>query len=217
MAKRKVAKKLTPNIQALIADMGKPKLAALVGGALALLLLAFPLRFLVVPAVVNGKPIFSWTYVLALHRKAGQQILTQLINDALIEQEIAKNQIQVPQTEIDSQIAEIETNVGTESGGLEALLAFQGLTRDEFVRQLRLNLAIEKLVKSQITVTDEEVAKELATNPKTYQGLTEQDAATTAAENIRQNRLQDAFTTWFQDIRTKAKIYNFFAPAPKLD
>lgn len=174
------------------------------------LLLAFPFRFLIVPAIVNGQPIFSWQYVSTLHKNSGQQVLNQIISEKLVEQEIAKQGIQVTQAEIDEQISQIEEQFGEEAGGLDALLALQGLSRDEFVKQLRLNTALEKIVKGTIEISEEEVAEELTTNTELYQDLAEVDAATTAAENIRNNRLQEAFQGWFQGIRETANIQNFF-------
>jgi foldase protein PrsA len=182
-------------------------------GVVLLLLLAFPLRFLVVPATVNGQPIFSWNYLSKLHQTSGNQVLDQLISEKLVQQEVKNQGIQVTQAEIDSQIAEIESQFGTESGGLESVLALQGLTRDEFIKQLRLNLSLEKLVKGNIQVTDEEISAELAGNASLYQELSELDAATSAAEAIRSTKLQGEFQTWFQGVKASAIIKNYFSPA----
>lgn len=179
-------------------------------GLIIALLLAFPFRSLVVPAIVNGKPIFSWKYVNELHKTAGQQVLDRMISEILVEQEVAKQGIQVTQDEINQQISQIEEQFGEESGGLETVLSLQGLTRDEFVKQLRLNLSLEKLVKGTIEISEEDIAEELTTNAEIYQDLSEIDAATTAAENLRSGRLQDSFQGWFQDIRNNANIKNFF-------
>ena len=174
-----------------------------------LLLLAFPLRFLLIPAIVNGTPIYSWQYVSELHKSAGNQIINQLISEKLVEQEIAKYQIQVTQLEIDQQVAQLEAQLKETGGSLEAVLALQGMTRDEFIEQLRLNIALERLVKNTIEVSEEDVQTELTENAAEYAELTEQDAATTAAENIRNNRLQESFQAWFNQVRENSSIKNF--------
>jgi len=181
---------------------------------LALLILAFPLRILIVPALVNGQPIFSWDYIKALHRQSGKEVLDQIINEKLIEQEIKKQGIQITQAEIDQEITQISDQIGSESGGLDALLAFQGVNRDEFNRQVRLNLAMEKLVKSTIQITDEQIKQELADNKSTYKDLSPADAATTAASNLRNEQLRQSFNTWFESLRSSAKIQNFFVTPP---
>jgi len=181
---------------------------------LVLLILAFPLRVLVVPALVNGQPIFSWNYLGQLHRQAGQQVLEQMINEALIEQEITKQGIQITQAEIDQEIATITDQLGSESGGIDALLAYQGITKSEFTRQVRLQLAMEKLVKGTIQITDEQITQELKDNPQSYQDLSAADAATTAATNLRNSQLREAFNTWFDTLRAGAKVQNFFASPP---
>ena len=183
-------------------------------GLVILLALAFPLRAFVVPALVNGQPIFSWNYFSQLHRQAGQQVLEQMINEALIEQEIAKQGIQVTQAEIDQEIASITGQLGSESGGIDALLAYQGITKSEFTRQVRLQLAMEKLVKGTIQITDEQIAQELKDNPTAYRDLSAADAATTAATNLRNSQLREAFNTWFDTLRAGAKVQNFFASPP---
>ncbi|OGY15672.1 MAG: hypothetical protein A2784_03150 [Candidatus Chisholmbacteria bacterium RIFCSPHIGHO2_01_FULL_48_12] len=174
-------------------------------GILILLLLAFPFRFLVMPALVNGQPIWSWNYVGKLHQQAGQQVLDQMISEALIEQEIRKQGIQVTAAEVDQQVAEINDQLGESSGGLEAVLALQGISRDEFMRQVRLNLAMEKLVAGTIQISEEEIAQELKDNGGT---------ATTAADNLRSQKLREAFGQWFDNLKAGAKIHNFVVNPP---
>lgn len=193
---------------------GRYQIMAAGVGILVLLLLAFPFRFLVVPAIVNGQPIWSWNYVGKLHQQAGKQVLEQMINEALIEQEVRKQGIQVTAAEVDQQLAKINAQLGDSSGGLEAALAFQGIDKDEFMRQLRLNLAMEKLVASTIQISDEEMAQELKDNAGVYKGLAEADAATTAASNLRSQKLREAFGQWFDNLKASAKIHNFVVNPP---
>lgn len=182
--------------------------------SLSLLVLAFPLRALVVPAIVNGRPIYSWQYVTKLHQRSGPQVLEQMINELLVEQEIAKQGIQVAPAAVDQEINLIESQVGSASGGLDALLSLQGLTRTQFTHQVKLQLALEKLVKSTIQITDEDIAQEIKNNATAYADLSELEATTQAAENLRQERLTSAFTEWFETVKAQAKIRNFFA-SPK--
>lgn len=179
------------------------------------LLLAFPLRFLVIAATVNGQPIYSWQYLNQLNKSAGSQVINQLVSEKLIEQEIAKQGVQVTQAEVDAQIAQIESQFGEESGGLGAVLSAQGLTREQFEKQIRLNLGLEKLVKGTIEISPEDVQKELSDNAELYAELSELDAATTAAENLRSDRMQEEFQTWFQQIREQANLkINIPLPTP---
>jgi len=228
MPARKAAKKTTPRkkttpkstdyqwVQTSLkyAQKSPTKTTLLGAAAVILILLAFPFRFLVVPAMVNGQPIFSWQYISKLHETSGPQILDQLISEKLVEQEIKKQGIQVTDAEINEQITQIETQFGEESGGLDSILALQGLTRSEFEKQLRLNISLEKLVKGNIEVTPEQIDAEISQNPDAYVDLSEVDAATSAAETVRNNRLQEAFQAWFQQVRLNANIKNSFAPSP---
>lgn len=196
---KKIAKPAAPWMR------GRYQITAAGIGILILLLLAFPFRFLVVPALVNGQPIWSWNYVGKLHQQAGQQVLDQMISEALIEQEIRKQGIQVTAAEVDQQVAEINDQLGENSGGLDAVLALQGVGRDEFMRQVRLNLAMEKLVAGTIQISEEEIAQELKDNGGT---------ATTAADNLRSQKLREAFGQWFDNLKAGAKIHNFVVNPP---
>lgn len=178
------------------------------------LLLAFPFRYLVVPATVNGEPIFSWQYIKALHKTAGTQVLDRLVSEKLVEQEIAKYGIVATEEEVNHQIKQIESQFGTESGSLDSILALQGLSRDDFLKELRLNIALEKLIKNNIKVTEDEVQEELTKNAEIYKELSEVEAATTAAENLRNDKIQQEFPTWFQEVRSKSNIKNFFTQPP---
>lgn len=186
----------------------KPQIALVTLFAVLAFLLAFPLRFLVIPALVNGQPIFSWEYFSALHQNAGPQVINQLISEKLVAQEVKKNGIVITDTQVNEQIAQIEAQFG-EQGSLDTVLSLQGMTRDQFIKQMRLNLALEKLVAGTIEITQQEIDQELKTNTALYQDLTEADAATTAAKNLRADKLQPAFASWFDDIKTQAKIKNF--------
>lgn len=188
-------------------------------GIIVLLLLVFPLRFLIVPVIVNGQPIFSWQYVGELHKQAGEEILNQMINQKLIEQEIASQNIQVTESEVNEQLKQLEDQIGTESGGLDAMLALQGISRQDLIKRIQFIIGRDKLIKGTITVSDEEVKKELSANTAIYKDLSEVDAATTAAEGLRQQKMSQAFNEWFQKIRQNAKIQNSFqspaTPLPK--
>lgn len=213
MLKKKIVKWLKPAQKRIkvirkFVLKNRAKSIAIVAGVIVVSLLAFPFRYLVMPALVNGQPIFSWQYLAALHKNAGQQVITQLINEALIEQEITKQNIMIAQADVDAEIKKIESQLG-EGGSLDSLLSFQGLSRDAFIKNLRLNLALEKLVKSNIEVTDEEIQKELTSNPSAYKDLAELDAATSAAEAIRQQKLPEIFSKWFEELKAKASIKNF--------
>jgi foldase protein PrsA len=173
-------------------------------------LLAFPFRFLIIPAIVNGQPIFSWNYLRQLHQTSGDQVLDQMISQLLIEQEVSKQGIQVSQEEINEQTRLIEERFSAEGNDLDTVLSLQGLSRNQFIKELRLNLALEKLIKGTIKISEEEIATELAENSLQYQQLSDADAATTAAENIRTQKLSEVFQTWFQEVRSQARIKTFF-------
>ncbi len=221
MIKTKSIKQLTKYQKSAQKQLGKVlkfikanKIQSALTAALLILviLLAFPFRFLVIPAMVNNKPIFSWEYFSALHQNAGQQVINQLISEKLVQQEVKKHGIIITDSEIDAQIAQIEAQFG-EDGSLDTVLALQGMTRSQFIKQMRLNLALEKLVAGTIEVTQEEIDQELTTNSELYQELSPEEAATTAAQNLRSDKLQPAFAAWFDDIKAEAKIKNFIAPA----
>jgi foldase protein PrsA len=94
-----------------------------------------------------------------------KQVLTQLVQQALIDQYAKDNNIVIPQADIDKKEADIKSKYP--AGQFEAILKQQGLTETDVQNILRQQLVIEKAVAPMVHVTDADVAAYFAKNHST--------------------------------------------------
>lgn len=175
----------------------------------ALLGLALMNKGLIVAATVNGKPIFSWQVHNELKTRYGQQTLEGMIGEQLILDEGAKKGIVVSNDDVATKEKEIVASLGADAS-IEDLLQFQGMTKAEFEKQLKLQILVEKLLTADVKVTDAEIENYISTNSAM---LTATEPAK-LKEQARQGILNDVVNTklqsWFSEIRQKASIFKFF-------
>jgi foldase protein PrsA len=94
-----------------------------------------------------------------------KQVLTQLVQQALIDQYAKDNKIDIPQSDIDKKEADIKSKYPP--GQFEAILKQQGLTEADVQNILRQQLVIEKAVAPMVHVADSDVAAYFAKNHTT--------------------------------------------------
>jgi hypothetical protein len=168
-------------------------------------LLAFSYRYLLVPASVNGKPIFIWTYLSQLHKQYGKQVVNQLIDIELINQQAEKSGIIVQTDEIENEYNKLSAQVA-ESGGIETFLASQGLTMSEAKKQISLNLKLQRLLEGQATVSAEEIQTEYENNKDYFAEVSEEDAKKQIEDGLVKQKLQSLISPWFDEQRSSANI-----------
>jgi foldase protein PrsA len=96
---------------------------------------------------------------------AAKQTLTQLVQQALIDQYAKDNKIDIPQSDIDKKEADIKTKYPP--GQFDAILKQQGLTETDVQNILRQQLVIEKAVGPMVHISDSDVAAYFAKNHTT--------------------------------------------------
>jgi peptidyl-prolyl cis-trans isomerase SurA len=93
--------------------------------------------------------------------KIRSDLLNQLIDRKLADQEIERNKIQVSETEIDKTIERIKETRHYTDEDLRAGLARQGVTYQDYRKEVREQILRQKLVnievKSKIVITDEDI------------------------------------------------------------
>ena len=108
-------------------------------------------------AIVNKQPVFRWTVVKQLEQRYGNEAIDNIILNMLVKQEASKKGVTASSEEIDAEYQKIENNVKEQGQELNALLSMQGMTPDDLREQLEYKIILEKLVGSEISVTDEEI------------------------------------------------------------
>lgn len=100
-------------------------------------------------AVVNGEPIPMADLQALLLRRHGADALREMVFQKLIDQASARHGIEVADAEIARRRADAEAEVTRKYAGAVSLLQMlkaQGVTEEEFRRQVRTRLCLEKLV-----------------------------------------------------------------------
>jgi len=171
---------------------------------LAVALVAFRYRRLLIAATVNGEAITRISVIKELERQGGSQALEALVAEALVYQEAGKQNVRV---EIDGEVKRIEETVLAQGQKLDDLLSFQGLTREDFTRRLRVQLLSEKLLGDKLKVTQEEIDQYIKDNKDTFDpALSEDRLKQQVEEFLRQGKFNTDFTPWLDTLKASAKI-----------
>ncbi|HEY0828476.1 MAG TPA: peptidyl-prolyl cis-trans isomerase [Bacilli bacterium] len=103
----------------------------------------------------------------------GEQMLDQMVTEELIKQEVDKQKISIPESEIDKMLADIRKNIPSEEE-FQSALAQQGMTIEILRERLKTQLQLKKVFEPQIKITDEEVKKFFDENQAQFAATPEQ-------------------------------------------
>lgn len=174
---------------------------------LALILLA---RRQLLAATVNGEPIGRLAVIAELEKQGGKNTLDSLITETIILQQAKKKNVTVTDKEIDKQIKDIEKSLKATGQSLDTALVAQNLTRDGLKKQIKLQKMLEKLVGSDVTVTEKEIDAYVKQNEQSIpKGSDMKAIRKQAGEQLKQQKLNVKIKAWIDDQHKKAKIqYN---------
>ena len=161
-----------------------------------------------VAAVVNNRPIFRWQLDKILVSRFGKQTLENMVSEVLIDQESKKTGVSVTQQEIDAKEGDILKSFGGKVT-LDELLTYQGMTKEEFDSQVRLQLLVSKLLGKDVAVTDQEVAEYIVKNKTTLVASEEGALKEEARAALLDQKVSEKIQPWFTEIRNKAKVLRF--------
>lgn len=161
-----------------------------------------------VVAIVNGQPIFKWDLNDVMNSRFGKQTLEGMITESLIRSEAQKQQVVVTQADIDQRAEEILASFGS-SLSIDDFLQLQGISREEFNNQLKLQLEVQKILTKDLTITDNDVAAYIASNAAMLMATEPAQLQQEARGAMVDEHISKVFEGWLQDIRTKASIQQF--------
>lgn len=180
-------------------------------GVLILLLagaLYFGRSYLIV-ATVNGEPITRLALINELEKRAGKQILDDIVIKTLILQEAKKKNVSVSKKEIDDEVKKTEDFLKKNGQKLEDLLVFRGLTYDQFIERIKFQLLSSKIVGDKdVEVTDKEVSEYIEKNKELLPDTNQSDSSSRneVKQQIKQQKLNEKIQKWMTDLQGKAKI-----------
>lgn len=163
---------------------------------------------MVLAAVVNGRPIFRWELNNTLVSRFGKQTLEGMISEQLVAGAAAKAGVHVSQGDIDAKVGDIVKNLGN-NVSIDDLLKYQGMTKQDFEHQIRLQLTVEKLLGRDLTITDGDIDNYIATNRATLVATDEASLRQEAKAAITSQKVNEKLQPWFTELKDKAKILRF--------
>ena len=158
-------------------------------------------------AMVNGKPVYRWTVIQKLEEQGGKQILDSLVTETLVKQAIKNAGIKIEQTEIDSEIKNIEDRLVAQGMTLDTALQQQGMTRQQLIDDITLQKSAEKIVAEKVSVTDEEVQKYMEDNKDFFPA--DADLAQmkeTVKQQLLSTKGNEAIQAWVQELQDSSKV-----------
>lgn len=179
-------------------------------GLILLGIIIFTNRGLFIAALVNGEPISRLELIGDLEKQYGAEGLNKMIDKRLILQEAEKQNLSPTAEEISAKRKEIVDQVsGGDEENFKQILSSQGLTEDEFNEELKIQLVAEKMLNNNVEVTDEEFSQFIESNPDLMDNAEDKEAAEASLrEQLKQQKLQSAYSTWIQKLREEANIVN---------
>lgn len=173
-----------------------------------LLILAYYKKGWFIAATVNGQPITSIDVYQRMSKLYKERTLTQMVNETILQQEATKKGVTVTPQQINDKVAEQEKQYGG-AQSFEMLLAQQGISRDDFLRQTKLQLLVEKLYENDIKPSDDEIKKFMDDNASSPEATEPAKFKQMASDSVKQDKLSKVFSEKFQQLKKDAKVINF--------
>lgn len=190
-----------------VLDHKNKKRSLLLAGIIAGAILLYLLRGLLVAATVNGEPISRLSVVKDLETQGGKAVIDRMITRKLIDQEAEKKKIQASQEDVDKEVKKIEEQFKGQGQNLNDLLAAQGVNRERFIEEVKIQLLVERILGDQIKVSDQEFNDFLKQNEDLIKDEKDQDAAKKKLrEQLAQQKLSQKYQEWIAELKKKAKI-----------
>ncbi len=178
---------------------------------LALVVLAILLwknKGIVLAGTINNQPIWRWDLEKRMLTRSGNQVFEEMVNESLLKSAASKKGIVVSNSEIDQKIKDIEKSLNGQIS-LKDALTQQGMSIDEFRRQVGLQVMVEKLTADSVKVSDEDIAKYIEQNQSFLTATDEAGIRTEAKQNLIREKQSTAFQKIFEELKKGAKIKNY--------
>lgn len=198
------------DLQKKVMDPKNRKSLILALGIIGLALIIYFAKGLLIAATVNGQPISRLAIIRDLEAQSGKMTLDSIITRSLVFQEADKKKITVTDKDIDAEIAKIQKQFTSQGQNLDQLLAAQGLSKEKFKEEVRIQLLVTKLLGDQAKVTDKEFNDFMANNKDLITAEEDQEKAKASLKSqMEQQKLAQKYQEWIANVKKSAKV-NYF-------
>jgi foldase protein PrsA len=157
---------------------------------------------------INNQPIWRWDLEKRLVARSGNQVFEEMVNESLLKSAATKKGITVTDAELNQKVKEIEKSLNGQISLADAL-SQQGMSMDEFRRQVSLQIMVEKLTADSVKVSDDDITKYIDQNKSLLTATDEASMRAEAKQNLIREKQSTAFQKIFDDLKKAAKIKNY--------
>ncbi|MDO8663825.1 MAG: SurA N-terminal domain-containing protein, partial [Candidatus Wildermuthbacteria bacterium] len=162
-----------------------------------------------IAATVNGSIISRLSVILELEKASGEATLSSLITQKLINDEAGKKGVAISNDEINAEIKKVEEQIMAQGGTLEQALTSQGMTQEEFRKQVVIQKELEKILADKIQITEAEIDQYIKDNKITIPAGQEASYKKQIGEQLQQQKLSSEAKTLIDSLKSQAKN-NYF-------
>lgn len=200
---------ISPSAPASRQRMVSVKMALILVGIFIVAALLYYYRGMFIAATVDGSPISRFAVLHELEKASGKSMLDSLITEKLIERAAAKEHISVGADETGAEITRIEMQVSGQGNTLDAVLAAQGVTRDDLIKQITLRKMVEKLLGDKLAVNDADVDAYIADNNITLPKDDPEKTKEQIKEQLKAQKFSEAAGAYIEGLRSQANIQHY--------
>ena len=169
--------------------------------------LLFTYKSVFVSAIVNGKPISRFALIKELETLAKDSALNSLISKTLLYQEADKKNIEVTDEEFDKAFKAVLSQFENNQKKFDEFLAQQKIKPEDFNKNLRFQIMLEKMFTKKIKITKEELETFITQNQQYFpENITPDKVKSYAEGQLKQMKLNEEVQALVNDLRAKAKI-----------
>ena len=154
---------------------------------------------------INGRLVTTPQFYSKLVQSSGEEVFDAIVRETLIKQEAAKKGMEASTDDIDKKLKALEDRLGGKEN-LDLAISQNNTNLKELKEQISLQILVEKLLEDKTNVTDKEIKEYKASNKASTAGMADDEIR----ETIKSNKLNEEFTVWYQDLKSKAKINSYF-------
>ena len=154
---------------------------------------------------INGRLVTTPQFYSKLAQSNGEEVFDAIVRETLIKQEAAKKGLEASTDDIDKKLKALEDRLGGKEN-LDLAISQNNTNLKELKEQISLQILVEKLLEDKVNVTDKEIKEYKTGNKASTVGMSDDEIR----EIIKSNKLNEEFTVWYQDLKSKASISTFF-------
>ncbi|HKZ34358.1 MAG TPA: hypothetical protein VJ179_00615 [Patescibacteria group bacterium] len=155
---------------------------------------------------VNGQYIPRYQVISRLENTYGEQFFEAIVQERLVSQEAKKRGLAVTKEENDQRYEKLAEEFGGKES-FESFLSQRKISKQELSRQIDIEILVEKLFGSTISISDGDVDTYFKDNVATEKEATySAEEKEQIREELKRQKLGEAFETWVKEARDASRV-----------